>query len=168
MLASLPSPHMDVAPVCIAFSPATLLFVRHNINWSGFKQTTIKHQPQHTANMPHHKSTITTLSNAADQSKCRLFRLPAEIRNSIYELAFENEVVFVGTKIKKKPQARAKVQGILLACKQTYAETLQLHFSISTFQFDNKNRIMQWLRNIGLQHRILITQIEFYYMPPAT
>lgn len=119
--------------------------------------------------MPPRKNTITTLQNASDQSDSRLFSLAPELRNHIYELVFDGSEV----RIKETPDAkgRTRVLGILMACKQAYVETLQLHFSMSTLQFYDRNRMIKWLRNIGSIHRRLITRIDFCVpvrmLPPA-
>lgn len=106
-------------------------------------------------------NTITILRNAADQNNSRLFYLAPELRNRIYELVLENETVCVSSRTVDNPLARTKVPGILLSCKHTYVETLQIFFSKSIFELTSISKMLQWLRSIGPQNRALVSRIDF-------
>ncbi|KAK4494392.1 hypothetical protein PRZ48_014690 [Zasmidium cellare] len=104
---------------------------------------------------------ITTLQNASGQENSGLFKLPAGLRNRIYELAFKDTTVCVRSKTKNEPDGATVVPGLLLACKLLYAEALQIHFANTIFEFTSTTRIAQWLRNIGPENRELVARVDF-------
>lgn len=118
---------------------------------------------------PHPRyNTVTTLQNAQDQSQSRLFALAPELRNRIYELVLEDGTVSVESRKKNNPKGKSKVPGVLLACKQAYAESLQIFFSLTTFVFTNNGKLAEWLQNIGPQNRSLVSRIDFVIPSWAT
>ena len=96
-------------------------------------------------------------------------RLSAELRNRIYEEAFDGTIISDTATITPLDSG----YGIILACKQTYAEALGLYYINHTFRFTGnwgygtigrsllaiRNRCDHWLRemrpdNIQLMERI--------------
>lgn len=62
---------------------------------------------------------------------------------------------------KYNPEGRTEVPGILLACKHTYVEALQIFFSKSIFLFTNQSRLFGWLKNIGPENRSCVGHVDF-------
>ena len=111
--------------------------------------------------MPRLRQTVTTLSGAQDQLESGFFKLAAELRNKIYELALDGARVQVESKTTNNPHGLSRVPGILMACKHVYAEALILFFESTTFSFSSKARLHQWLGNIGEANRAMIEHVEF-------
>ncbi|KAK5741777.1 hypothetical protein LTR17_003768 [Elasticomyces elasticus] len=95
----------------------------------------------------------------------RFLALPAELRNFIYELAFESSVSIDGEQA-----------GIVRACRQTREESLLLFYNISGFAFGSSFRsgetlegpeVRQWLQAIGEanagQLRHLRFESDYFY-----
>lgn len=61
---------------------------------------------------------------AVDSNDSPLLNLPAELRNSIYELVFEDQGR-VSTFVKG---AQGKAPGLLMACRQTYSEGINMYY----------------------------------------
>lgn len=65
----------------------------------------------------------------ADQSRSPLCRLPPELRNIIYGMVCQN-----CTAICNGHDLLTNVPGLLLACKQTYTETIKMFWSTVTLE----------------------------------
>lgn len=102
------------------------------------------------------------LDNAADQTGSRLLGLPAELRNRIYEMAFFDTVVVLPSIKKVSPKGLFKGPGILLACKQTYAEAVTLYYTLPTFEAYTGSRLSRWLRRIGAVRQEQVTKIHMF------
>lgn len=48
----------------------------------------------------------------------------------------------------------------MLACKQTHEETIERFYKITSFQFDNADRGISWLKKIPETHRKLVTEVK--------
>ncbi|KAK4494394.1 hypothetical protein PRZ48_014692 [Zasmidium cellare] len=110
---------------------------------------------------PTRKTTVSVLHNASDQSTSRLMSLAPELRNRIYEFVFEDETVTLKAKSTNNPEGRSRVPGVLLACKQTYIESLQIFFNKSIFLFTSMQKLSAWMRNIGPQNRRCVAHVDF-------
>ncbi|KAF2165990.1 hypothetical protein M409DRAFT_55346 [Zasmidium cellare ATCC 36951] len=110
---------------------------------------------------PARKTTISTLSNATNQSASRLMSLAPELRNRIYEFIFEDQMVTLKSKSKSNPSGRSKVPGILMTCKQTYTESLHIFFNKSVFLFTSMQKLGSWMRNIGPANRRVVGRVDF-------
>ncbi|KAF2162713.1 hypothetical protein M409DRAFT_26950 [Zasmidium cellare ATCC 36951] len=92
-----------------------------------------------------------------------LLRLPAELRNRIYALTLNDVVAYRARKTvayRKVHRVKAKAPGLLLACKQTYTEAVQLFYSQTTFLFDDKKHIHAWARKIGSERTALVKSLR--------
>lgn len=77
----------------------------------------------------------------ASQTQSPFFRLPAELRNQIYELAFQETTATV-----QYPGGCCLLpSGILTACKQAYTEAIGLFYSNATFEFLGFDAALEWL-----------------------
>ncbi|PIA89163.1 hypothetical protein CB0940_06781 [Cercospora beticola] len=91
-------------------------------------------------------------------------RLPPELRNRIYEEAFNTTVSF--SQSYKRPPKWYKNNGIVLACKQTYTDSIGLYYICHKFNFSSSGPeemakfCTTWLRNIKGEYRKLIRHIE--------
>ncbi|KAK4506323.1 hypothetical protein PRZ48_000053 [Zasmidium cellare] len=68
------------------------------------------------------------------------FRLSAELRNQIYELVYQDAIITIPT------TPNTTYPGLLLACKQTYHESLKIFYDL----FELHSTSTKWLRK-GLQ-----------------
>lgn len=76
-------------------------------------------------------------ASAVDSNDYPLLNLPAELRNSIYELVFEDHGrVFTFVK-----RARTKAPGVLMACRQTYSEGVGLYYNGSVLCVANRSEM---------------------------
>ncbi|KAK3639186.1 hypothetical protein LTR56_008777 [Elasticomyces elasticus] len=95
----------------------------------------------------------------------RFLALPAELRNFIYELAFEGNISMDG-----------KQAGVVMACRQSREEALLLFYNISCFAFKRSSSLSimlegpegrQWLQAIGEanagQLRYLRFESNYFY-----
>lgn len=90
----------------------------------------------------------------ADQDDSRLMRLPAELRNEIYELVFSGRQGVASFEEGRKPKAPA----ILVACRQTYSEALPIYYSVTNFGLEleherdcrtDRRILRNWASRIG-------------------
>ncbi|KAK5728332.1 hypothetical protein LTR15_001467 [Elasticomyces elasticus] len=89
----------------------------------------------------------------------RFLALPAELRNFIYELAFEDSISMGGIQ-----------PGIVRACRQTRAESLSLFYNTSCFAFGNSlslfiapfdSQVSGWLQAIGQANAGQVRHLRF-------
>ncbi|EME87056.1 uncharacterized protein MYCFIDRAFT_77169 [Pseudocercospora fijiensis CIRAD86] len=73
--------------------------------------------------------------------------LPAELRNRIYEIAFDIKCEY--TQYEKGKRCLIAAPGLLLACKQTYAEGLKIFYSSAKFRFSSKSRAVDFLSRVA-------------------
>ncbi|EME39267.1 hypothetical protein DOTSEDRAFT_28435 [Dothistroma septosporum NZE10] len=77
----------------------------------------------------------------APKSGSRLYALPVELWNHVYQLSCNiNQAVFT---------SRVKAPALLIACKRTYAETLQLYYCTTVFEARNHEQLKRWLQDLG-------------------
>ena len=97
-------------------------------------------------------------------------RLSAELRNRIYEEAFDGTIISDTATITPLDSG----YGIILACKQTYAEALGLYYNTHAFRFSNDsygglddiiNRCDRWLGTIGQDSAQILKRIELDLAP---
>ena len=77
----------------------------------------------------------------SDNTKCHFLALPAELRNRIYEMALEDEIITI-TDMKS---ARSTPPGVLIACKQMYTEGLGLFHATATIRSPEAWLILAYL-----------------------
>ncbi|EME78901.1 uncharacterized protein MYCFIDRAFT_178986 [Pseudocercospora fijiensis CIRAD86] len=82
-------------------------------------------------------------------------KLPAEIRNQIWDLVLESAPVF----IRSNRFARPTPPGILLSCKQAYYEAIKLHWSNSSFCVSIPKPEC-WFTRIGRRRRKLLKNVR--------
>lgn len=147
-------------------SPAVLLGLLHRL--------TFNYVPT-TANFAsllggHTDKSTTAMATKEDSpqtaSPPSFFKLPPELRNRIYEEAFDTTVT--RTPLHRRLEASEGNHGIVLACKQTYCEAIGLYYSCSTFKFSGESDAfwmiqlcVEWLGNMWRAHRGMIERIEF-------
>lgn len=90
-----------------------------------------------------------------------LLRLPAEIRNHIFEMALDGHTI--------KPDAPRTLNNrdnrfdLLQSCRQIYAETGILPYRLSTFSFRYLNTMKKWCDRLPPIQRQAISAIQFPY-----
>ncbi|USW57211.1 hypothetical protein Slin15195_G105300 [Septoria linicola] len=93
------------------------------------------------------------------QAQPHLFRLPAELRNMIYERALEA----THTIIESSGLCNSSQPGLLLACKQTREEAVQLFYAHTIFQFPAQQgidlRITKWFSSLRPEFSSLVRQV---------
>lgn len=83
---------------------------------------------------------------ATDSNDPPLLDLPAELRNCIYELVFQDQ----GRVFSFVKGARSKAPGLLMACRQTYSECINMYYHGSVLCTESRFK----MRHIatGTQH----------------
>ncbi|RDW75718.1 hypothetical protein BP5796_06539 [Coleophoma crateriformis] len=109
------------------------------------------------------------------QDQCRLLSLPAELRNSIYVLAFPTygivtlkimQLFAAAQERENNPESLKPLDNALVlarTCKQICHEVLKLYFSLNTFSFGNTYELYVYLYMIGEQRRKYITNVEVQF-----
>lgn len=100
------------------------------------------------------KQPLEPLKNASSQPDSSLFKLPAELRNRIYELVFE------GAKVTIPVRDRSTNPHTLTTCKAIYAEARQIFHNKCHFRLHNAKRLRCWLDNIGSASAKSLTSLE--------
>jgi hypothetical protein len=95
--------------------------------------------------------------------------LPAELRNKIFTLSFQDHIshysIEYSTRSTKRAsrmnannpcevvekKVKAKEPGLIMACKQTHQEALAIFYDNTKVQFDNTQYLEDWARNVGWQ-----------------
>ena len=75
------------------------------------------------------------------QTQSPLFSLPQELRDMTYQLVFDGKIVVVEDCPLSEPEP---LDGFILACKQTYYETVVLWYKTVTFEFDRFSWASNW------------------------
>ena len=89
------------------------------------------------------------------QSNSPFFGLPREIRDIIDTMTFTSRVVCVDR------DAVPQGVGIMLACKQSYIETIDLYYQKTSFSFASTRHVTRWLVRIPATARDKITSVNF-------
>ena len=85
------------------------------------------------------------------QTESLFFGIPRELRDAIYKLVFQGKVFCVGKEPKwyptrqSSPQPASLPNGILLACKQAYYESVEMYYKTATFRFGELNHAFKWI-----------------------
>ncbi|KAK5111469.1 hypothetical protein LTR62_004921 [Meristemomyces frigidus] len=88
------------------------------------------------------------------QPESPLLALPPELRNLIYEHAFDRfSARFEFAKWYPPP-------GILLSCKQVYHESLSIFYATAAFRSTSRNLIEQRLLRLRRRHRKLVSRLQ--------
>lgn len=85
--------------------------------------------------------------------------LPAEIRNTIYELTLTNQTIRFPKASKSNAKGQAAVPGILMASKQIKSEVLSMFYNKATFEFEDLEKMFTWLRKLGAKKRKLLKEV---------
>lgn len=107
--------------------------------------------------------TLVNYTTDADQSRCLLFKLPAEIRNRIYEItSLATTMMWVQSDKQQDRQkrygvdevgwdsrGRPKGPGMLLACKQMLKEAIPIFYSRAAFKLGTRCAELHWIRWIN-------------------
>ena len=92
---------------------------------------------------------------ASAQNESPLLRMPREIRDAIYEDVF--------TSSESGTQHCVNIEeagpGILLACKQTLHEAIDIYYSKTRFQFETAGRGVHWFKHLSDRSRSKITDV---------
>lgn len=90
----------------------------------------------------------------------RLLELPAELRNRIYEFVFADSEVHVRKKdIFTHLRYRPPHAGILMACRQTYSESLTIFYDFTTFYL-GPNIMGFFLRSLPHRNACLVSKVR--------
>ncbi|KAF7187541.1 hypothetical protein HII31_11165 [Pseudocercospora fuligena] len=123
--------------------------------------------------------TKVALENATLQTCDLLNKMPAEIRNRIYELTFSGTVK-LGRATRKESKVknaagRPRAPGILCSCKQIYQEAIKIYWTTTTFFFPRSDKLRSyhvsgndaaaWLNAIGRRRRELLRNVRIRTSP---
>lgn len=97
--------------------------------------------------------------NEDQRTSFRFLDLPSELRNNIYEKAFEDIVTIKGGK--------ALAPGILLACKQVHDEAVMVFYESTTFYFVDFNDGKGWYTQIHNKYRDVVSKLRYDYVEEA-
>ncbi|KAK4494395.1 hypothetical protein PRZ48_014693 [Zasmidium cellare] len=103
--------------------------------------------------------TQTTLSDAAPQTSCKFMSLPAELRNHIYELAFDGTTCSIANH--KRNMKYNYPPGILVSCKVIYAEARQIYYNTCDFTVYKIGALHRWLHTIGYACRKSLKRLAY-------
>ena len=108
------------------------------------------------------------------QSISPFFKLPAELRNYIYELALPTTFELPGTTrtlIRRKdrvleaapfkPDRKPKGPGFLLSCKHIYGEAIMLYISTCTFLIPDPRVLCIWFQGLSPTRISLLRNIHY-------
>ena len=110
--------------------------------------------------VPQHRNMSTSHSNPQQDSP--LFRLPGELRNEIYTLAFQDthHRPRPSTRRRKKVPKQAPVV-LLLSCKRVYQEAKSIYYSTTTLTVEAHPSATQWLTALPLE---TLTQLRAVHL----
>ena len=106
------------------------------------------------------------------QHQSLLLQMPAEIRNIIYEYCLTDVEVRIPIYSCNHNWGRSKPPSLLLACKQTYSETIRLYYKVSAFRINRSekcskksdiytiNRLQKWIKKIGTERTSLLGNVR--------
>lgn len=89
----------------------------------------------------------------------RFLDLPAELRNYIYQLAYEDTVITIGMIIRR---SRYATPGLLMANKQIYVEGLLTFYNAAIFYFDSYWNGVRWYSALPLKQRDAIREVRYH------
>lgn len=91
----------------------------------------------------------------------RLLKLPAEIRNRIYELVFADSTVIIQKA--QKNVYRPESIGILTACRQTYKESIGYFYSLTTF-YGQWRTLATFVIRLSRRYAEFITSLRIHHI----
>ena len=97
---------------------------------------------------------------STNQIQSQLLRLPAELRDQIYQYTFEGDIFDVDKPRLKKPHRRNTI-GLLLSCEQIHDEAIELYYKHTTFFFVDWNEGTDWLKERPYRYIDLISDLRF-------
>ncbi|KAF2831490.1 hypothetical protein CC86DRAFT_402011 [Ophiobolus disseminans] len=97
----------------------------------------------------------------SNKQTSRLLRLPAELRNRIYELALNqgNIQLFPGIQADSRPEDKPEL-ALLRTCRQILSEASPIFYSINTFEFEFTFHILRFALSLTEQNRQVIRSIR--------
>ena len=99
-------------------------------------------------------------------------KLPAEIRNMVYDLVFVSPA-YIGatqgtlTKDFDKDATKWRKLAFAKTCRQVYEESANIFFAKNGFEFSYQNSCTKFLHVIGQDRRQLITKIRYISLVPG-
>jgi hypothetical protein len=114
---------------------------------------------------PYTRSPLTTTSSPKPASESLLFKLPGELRNTIYAYAFSDTTWLINIRgTVDNPPANAL--SLLLVSRDIYAETRLLPFVYHTFSASHWLGIAHFLRGKDTAQRNAVTTVEVRFRFP--
>ncbi|KAF2165987.1 hypothetical protein M409DRAFT_23714 [Zasmidium cellare ATCC 36951] len=122
--------------------------------------------------LPHRAPTIVPPRKAVSSLKpipvdrsargANFFDLSAELRNLIYELAFEDLITSYPKPTSSNRRGRAQGPGVIMASRQIYQESILLYYSTVSLHFEVADKMISLLRKLGAKKRgLLSTDVYF-------
>lgn len=96
------------------------------------------------------------------QQPCRLLALSAELRNKIYTMAFEDEVVedpFIKSWVEPR---HFEAPALLMTCRQIYSEARLLFYATATFRATFNDPVTPWMSSMPKVNRCHIRNIQAF------
>lgn len=91
--------------------------------------------------------------------KTSFLDLPAEIRNTVYDLSLAQQTIMFPKPSKLNKKGRAKCPGILMVCQQICQESVNMFYAKMAFRFECQDKMLTWLRKIGTKKRVLLQEV---------
>lgn len=127
-----------------------------------------------TATPPNRDPGKLTLAGNIITQQSPFLRLAAELRNRIYEEAFDTTIIITSGKDQRMSASRMSTSrmanarpvgfnnGIILACQQTHSEAIGLYYSTHTFRFQYYplRGLIDWIEAIGFERINLVKHVE--------
>ena len=104
---------------------------------------------------PKSKATKSANGGGDPQTASPLFSLPRELRDMIYEEAFRGHVQDVDH------HPNESYPGILLACKQTHHETINLFYKRTTFECGTRRHGIDWFTHMPKKYRDQVVSLRY-------
>lgn len=112
---------------------------------------------------------LTTLNGIQDQSDSRLLGLPADVRTIIFEYSLAETCEIPNAGAKGNRSGSYPSPGLLFACKQIYAEGINIYYHETAFEFGCRSRMMSWLQHIASKNgRGPVLRSVMLRAPPMT
>ena len=83
-------------------------------------------------------------------------RLPAELRNIVYECTCQD----ITTVLKNIAGPKSSVPGVFIACKQTHYEGTDIYYRSTTFEFHGINAACTWIKSMPQSRTALIKRVK--------
>lgn len=121
-------------------------------------------KPPNTTNRWKMAETATTFSatDMANPTDSQLLTVPAELRNRVYSLVFDNCIHDVTILVRFRKSA--KPTSLLLACKQVYQEAIGIFYSNAIIASTGTSDLVHWIKHIPPQHYHLVPEIRYVHL----